>query len=534
MKTVLLIAVWGLALAAAAGADAPSPQALLDAASAAGAARVTIPPGVYRQAETLRIGPAHDLEIVAEGVTLVLTSFENAVALRDCRRVTLRGLRLDYDPLAFTQGSITAVDPAAKSFNFELHAGYPDLTPDYAVPRAHLFDAAGAWKPGAPDLYGQTEIVDARHGRFRLRELPPQVAVGDQVALNQRVHAALTVQAGCEDLHFQDLEFSSTAGLAILGRFALGGDRFTRVRIRPGPPPAGATRPRLLSATADGLNYAYVRRGPTLEDCEFARLGDDSVNLHSSALPVYRVLDGQRFLTLRPHGVEDFAAVLRPGDPLRFLAAETFAPKGEGVLSSLAVVEGESLTAEALTRLYPAQATRQGRPRATVYLITSQTPLPPLAEGDFLDLPAIGCPGFAIRGCYFHDHRARGIRCMASHGVIENNRLERLQQTGISLGPEYLYWREAGWVEDVTVRGNTLRQIGFGARMQDPRYYAPGALSVFAHVAPQADGTFYPGNRNLAFLNNRFEACPVPAIRILAGSSIEQRGNSESAATPAP
>ena len=77
--------------------------------------------------------------------------------------------------------------------------------------------------------------------------------------------------------------------------------------------------------------------------------------------------------------------------------------------------------------------------------------------GDFLDIPASNAPGFAIRDCVFEDHRARGLRIMASHGIIERNIFRRLKMSVITVGAEYELWREAGWVEDVTIRDNGLR-----------------------------------------------------------------------------
>ena len=83
----------------------------------------------------------------------------------------------------------------------------------------------------------------------------------------------------CENVRIEDVTFLAAPGCAYLGRY-MRGDNYYRYTIKPGPPPAGATEPRLLSTCADGLNIAFATKGPTIEGCRFSFMGDDSVNLH--------------------------------------------------------------------------------------------------------------------------------------------------------------------------------------------------------------------------------------------------------------
>ncbi|MBI5833998.1 MAG: hypothetical protein HZB16_17025, partial [Armatimonadetes bacterium] len=109
MKTV----AWLALLCACAGQAQPARtlgefRDLVSAAIAAKATRVVIPPGVYRGGPEGN-GACHlvwrgiaNLEIVADGVTLVCTKPTRALGLDHCRDVTIRGLTIDYDPLPFT------------------------------------------------------------------------------------------------------------------------------------------------------------------------------------------------------------------------------------------------------------------------------------------------------------------------------------------------------------------------------------------------------------------------------------------------
>lgn len=69
---------------------------------------------------------------------------------------------------------------------------------------------------------------------------------------------------------------------------------------------------------------------------------------------------------------------------------------------------------------------------------------------------------------------------MASRGVIEGNRFLRTKQAAITLGPEYAFWREAGWVQDVTVRNNAIENCGLSLDMTRASQCTLGAISIFA------------------------------------------------------
>ena len=88
---------------------------------------------------------------------------------------------------------------------------------------------------------------------------------------------------------------------------------------------------------------------------------------------------------------------------------------------------------------------------------------------------------------------------MSSDGVIENNRIERTKSAAISVGCEYGYWREAGWVKNIIIRNNRLKQIGRGS-MTTPDSYTPGAISVFAKLEDYSGSC--RGNRNILIEKN--------------------------------
>ena len=140
-------------------------------------------------------------------------------------------------------------------------------------------------------------------------------------------------------------------------------------------------------------------------------------------------------------------------------------------------------------------------------------------EGIFIEAFASSAPNYVIRNCYFHDHRARGVRLMAGHGLVESNRFERIKGVAVSIGPEHAFWKESGWVHDLVVRDNVIRNVGAGG-------YTLGAISVFSHVVPRGvQTTYYQGNRDLLIVGNNIEGCSRDGINISAARDVRIEGN---------
>jgi hypothetical protein len=94
-----------------------------------GARHVVVPPGRYRVSprnrEHLVLRGLRDVEIIADGVEMVCTETTRALTISRCTNVVLRGLVIDYDPLPFTQGRITAISADRQKYAVELFDGYP-------------------------------------------------------------------------------------------------------------------------------------------------------------------------------------------------------------------------------------------------------------------------------------------------------------------------------------------------------------------------------------------------------------------------
>ncbi len=481
---------------------------------------VTLEKGVYRSLRTIVLEGKSGITIDGAGSTLLMGRHCAALEIIAAKGLTLKNFNIDYDPLPFTQGTVTEIAADGMSFSIAIHEGYPRLGKEYAINRAHLFDAKSKlWKDGANDLYGKMEILSPDSGRFVLNSPEPRLEKGDLVALNLRQGSCIELKGGSESVRLEDISILASPGLAICERYCEGGSYY-RVAIKRGPKPQGATEERLLSSCADGINVAYSRKGPTIEGCDFSFMGDDSVNLHTVAMPIVRVdPDGSIFLA-RPYGREAFPKIVRKGDPVRFLASESYAIAGAAKIVSFDYAE-EELDANAAKAIFPAQ--RESR-KGSMYKLKIEDLNGEAKAGGYIDLPGIGASGYRIANSKFHDHRGRALRLMASNGKIEGNSFERIKNCAIYLGGEYSYWREAGWVEGIEVIGNTITDAGCGRSIAGAGSYAPGAIAISAQL--ERYGTGENWNSKILIKDNKIESCPVSGIFVYGARGVRIEGNS--------
>jgi hypothetical protein len=260
------------------------PRTLLTAAIARGDSRVVIPPGIYRLAPdkdagiVWRIHDVHDVQIVADNVTIVCTKRVRALMLDHCQNVTLSGLTIDYDPLTFTQGKVTAIADDKSWMDIRLDAGYPQVLNDRIVicdpkTRFHKYGINHTW--GTKASWSAPSIV-----RITLKGVANNVDVGDPIAMSGgseggAVHG-ITIEGNSSNVTLKNVTLHCAPGMGIIDTGSDVGMQLLGCKITLGPRPAGATEERLLTTSWDGIQCQPARVGARVEDCVIEHCGDDS------------------------------------------------------------------------------------------------------------------------------------------------------------------------------------------------------------------------------------------------------------------
>ena len=253
--SVLSSVVLGLLCQSVASAqqDTDIRQMILDAVSQ-GQSTLTLPAGTFRVDQTISLyGNAQNLTITGQGQThLIMTQHQPLFNLNGAKNITIDGISLDYDPLPFTQATITSIQD--KVVTFELHDGYPRLGPTYLTSKQlMIFDGQTRhWKWEQQDNY-QTglKMLSENSGQMTVNNPPDNMVVGDYVCLESRINRGFFLRGQAQDITFSNLTIYSAPGVGFDARRTQGVHHFDNVKIMRGPTPANATQPRLISTSAE-------------------------------------------------------------------------------------------------------------------------------------------------------------------------------------------------------------------------------------------------------------------------------------------
>jgi hypothetical protein len=482
-------------------------QGLIDRECAAGRKRIVIPPGRYRMSPRggshLSLKNLTDVCISAEGAEMICTETTRAIDIRSCRGLTIQGLAIDYDPLPFTQGRITALTPDRRSMNIELLEGYGGS--DYVEKFKFEIFGRSTSMLCAPDYVIKLEKTDGRHLRViksHSSASDPEEA-GDLIVIASAFHPGGYRPHAVAADHCTGLTLS---GITLYSSPCMGffehdcdGSRYCRCRISRRSQQTDLCRraaPRLRSLNADAFHSKHATHGPSYIDCEAAFMGDDGVNICGEYYLILSSL-GREFRIISRGGVN-----LEAGAPVELISYDGRRLPAGRVTAVEPGTEGLTARERALIGNLRIQDGIKGELQssaAKLYKVTVAEDAPLPAGSLIASLNRKG-DGFLVKGCNFSHNRSRGILVKASGGKIVDNRLENNRGPAILVTPEY-FWLESGCSDRLTISGNTIKNCGDAA-------CAVTALSGSGKASP-------PGAHcNITIEKNSFTGCPLPNILI--------------------
>ena len=302
--------------------------------------RFVIPAGRYRLSPEspnlphLVFKNISNFELIGDGVTLICETKNSAIFIQHCNHLKIKGVTIDYDPLPMTQGTIKAL--TKKSLDFKIDAGYD--APDYdgkGVGHIWIADAVTRQvKPGSINYGGaHKEIINLGNNMYRLvmrGERHDTVQPGDHIKIPQRLNLkaphGVYVNAS-KNIDLQDVTIESAPCFGFVSTW---GDSISldNVRVIPGPPPPGATEPRIFSSSADGINFQSDSHGPVIRNCMVASNGDDGIAIYNN--PDLVLSSGKKASVFVGLGLADpNTETYSPGDTLRFFHSGPAGPRRE-------------------------------------------------------------------------------------------------------------------------------------------------------------------------------------------------------------
>ncbi|WP_035606030.1 right-handed parallel beta-helix repeat-containing protein [Haloferula sp. BvORR071] len=513
MKPFLLslaLALSSLAL----GDEAADFRPQVAAALKRGETRIVIPPGTYRLAPVggdktvWSLVDLHDVEIEAEGVTLLATKLTRALGLHACRNLKIHGLTIDYDPLPFTQGTVAAVAEDKSWIEVKLHAGYPRQ----AYSRIDVVDPATRYrKKGMPFLWGtRAEMKGEDTVRVTLKDIGKAASVGDLASLNTGpgdggIPHAVGMDR-CSDIELNAVTVHSAPGMGILEADGEGKTRYIGCRVVPGPRPAGATEERLLSTSWDAMQTKTVRYGPWLEGCEITEAGDDSWSVQSCDFMVLK--KSPLIVACRDEytiGVEKGDHLTsRLGGPLATITAHRELTR-----------DAAQLAPEILAKLKDAPGWSEWKVGNKCLELGIEGEVP-FEVGDSVFSPDRMGNGFVFIKNRLH---SSGRLLIKASGRIEDNILDTPH--ALTVCPE-LPAKGAAGIDGLIIRRNKILRAGWFCPA--PWSASAGALSITASGDAQklrGPGIF----QNLVIEDNTFEDCSGPNLVMSSVRGANVKGN---------
>jgi hypothetical protein len=411
-------------------------------------------------------------------------------------------LTIDYDPLPFTQGRITAFGTDKKSVEIELFEGYPPAE----MARNFKYEI---FRPDTRTLrcedrfVEKIEVVDARHLRLSTPggRASDAEQVGDLIVIGAEYapHGSAAHAIECSrnvNVRMENIDLFASNCFGFL-EYECEGSTYYRCRIDRRPAksdPVKRAQPRLRSLDADAFHSKHAIKGPAYIECTARFQGDDCVNICGDYNMIMNS-QGRELRVLAKHNMN-----IQTGDPVELVTYD-----GRRLPDAKAVRIQEAGTIRDEERAFLVRqhmdanlkAARGALTKAFTVTLDREVEIP--MGGVICSANRIG-NGFVVKNCIFGFNRSRGILIKASHGEVSGNRIEGAEMSAILVAPEY-WWLEAGSSSDLKITGNTI--IG-----------CKGISICIEATAGNGDIAPVGAHLHLSILGNTIKNCPAPAILV--------------------
>lgn len=473
-------------------------QELIDGQLAEGKTTVRIPPGRYRvtpmDQSHLWFRGLSDITVIADDVEMICTETTRAITIENCTNLTLRGLTVDYDPLPYTQGRITAIGQDRLTHEVELFDGYP------RADKIYTFKYVTYHQESREICYGKYHVFDlevVNESRFRFIKTNSSLEkdggekVGDLAVIGimdapggYMPHAILSDH--CQACTFENVTLYSSPCFSYF-EVHCDGSTYRNCKLDRRAPEHDLVRrePRLRSGNTDAFHSKFAVRGPQILGCTARWQADDGVNI-CGAYHFVTQADGTRLRVLAKKEMD-----IQPGDPVELITID-------GRRLPDAVVVG--VTAEGPVTDDERKHIKTTRLLPRVQAFLQEAFIIELDRSVDLPFGSVICSmnrrgdGFAVKDCNFSHIHSRGILIKASNGEISGNRVVNIGMQGIKIAPEY-HWLESGYCSNL--------------RIQDNEVVDCGREALWIHAFGN-----YPAHRNLTVSGNRFQTDARPMARI--------------------
>ena len=435
-----------------------------------GAQVLLFPHGRYRldSAEHVAI-PLHDyqsFEVAGSGSTLLMKKDSVVLSVNQCANVTIRDLSVEWNPLPYTQGVV--VNAESGWFDLRIDPGFP-LPTNVTILAVESYDRTlRNITKNAFELSGNSITQVSATGEHSVRiamENSTVLRAGTVVVIRfQGSHDAFRISRS-SNITFSNVSLSSSPSMGYNVSFC------RDLTFRKCAIGFGNNSARLLSTNADGMHVSNCSGYLTLEDCQFAGMGDDAINIYS---PLWSIDE-------------------EPGGKGSVLVSKSHLP--------LSKQEAPS-AADRLEVLHAGDLHMLKRSPGRAFAGTR----------DVADFPSTSLvadldrvPDTTISRCQFHGNHARAI---VAHAQLNVNRcsFQNLSMAAILIAPDS-HWMEGPRTENIVIHENSFAGCHYASLDRE------GTITVDIEQSYARRGPVPAGMAsNVQITSNTFSDCATAAI----------------------
>ncbi len=427
-----------------------------------------LPRGEYFLLRPIRIVGREGLTLDGDGSTLIAyydpcehyAASSDVFRIEGCKGLTLRNFVIDTSAPANIALTVTEVNLEAKFYRGKVDDAYKMCGRERFMVH-YIADAHGSFGHGhsihddrpltvadeiihmTTELGCETEYYGGNEFKFLLPRgegFLRHLKVGDRVCVRHTVYGLNTfLLRDSDDTLIEDIDVCSAPGMGILVLPRCMNLTLRRVRFK-----KHEGSPQLMSGNCDGIHMTGLGGHFEMLDCSFDGLGDDALNVHSTAGTITTVKGDElcvNYTKKYPDGLLS-PRFCKAGDRIRVWDGENCTRLGEftvdsysGALMRIRELDGE------------------------------------VREGAILQNLAF-TPTVEIAHCTVKNSRSRGFIVQAGDTDIHDNRFEGISGEGVKVGTVFKFYMETGINGDFRVRRNKFVRCAMSGAFEARRTVA--------------------------------------------------------------
>jgi hypothetical protein len=435
--------------------------------------------------------------IEGNGSNLIFHEQMQPFTFDNCQNVTLRNVSIDWEQPLIAQAQVLQVKENSirvsinlKESPFRIEEGkiFFGTTRDNQQPWKSTMEfdregrfvvpQTGDWGCLGQDWHNylaENILPGILEIHFPLLRKP---AVGNFLVMRhaERIHSGIFIQ-NSKNIKVENVNLYHATGLGILAQFS---EDLTFDRYRAIPNKA---KNRYFGGGDDGIQISNCKGLITINNCEFAGLMDDPVNVHGTSVQVVDVMGTKQLKCRFMHHQSIGLNWGHRGDKVSFIENSVMKPLGTGEIASFKLLDDET------------------------FLITFKTDIPKQLEvGDALE-NLTWSPDLLVTNSHFKSGRARGLLVSTPGKVVIENNIFESSGSAILIAGDANNWFESGAVTDVLIKNNDFTELCNTSSYQ----FCEGIISVYPEI-PVLNAETPPFHKNIRIENNQFNPFDFPVL----------------------